>query len=258
MGNDEVVLYEKQGNIALISFNRPEALNALNTNVNLALFDQLDRAEKDDEIKVVILTGTGGKSFVAGADIKEMQNLDAIAARAFAINAKRAVDKIYHLKKPLIAAVNGFCFGGGLEYALACDFRVASYNAKFGLPEITLGIISGSAGTQRLPRIIGMGKAKEMIYSGLILNSREALDLGLVNYLYDSESLIGETMAIAEKISIRSAVALSLAKSSINRGADTDIDTASMYEIDCFALCFTTREQKEAMAEFMLKKKSRS
>lgn len=254
MEQEEIILYDKQNSIALISFNRPKALNALNTNTNMALVEALDRAEKDNEIKVVIITGTGEKSFVAGADIKEMQNLGAIGAREFALNAKRSVDRIYHLNKPVIAAVNGFCFGGGLEYALACDFRVASENAKFALPEITLGIISGSAGTQRLPRLIGMGKAKEMIYTGAVIKAQEALSLGLINYIFPQEVLIKETMAIAEKMASRSSIALSLAKSSINRGADTDMDTASMFEIDCFALCFATDEQKKAMTEFTSKK----
>ncbi|MDD5169544.1 MAG: enoyl-CoA hydratase-related protein [Syntrophales bacterium] len=254
MEHEDIILYDKQNGIALISFNRPKALNALNTNTNLALVEALDRAEKDDEIKVVIITGAGEKSFVAGADIKEMQNLGAIGAREFALNAKRSVDRIYHLKKPVIAAVNGFCFGGGLEYALACDFRVAAENAKFSLPEITLGIISGSAGTQRLPRLIGMGKAKELIYTGAIINAQEALSLGLINYVFPREALIKETMALAGKIASRSSVALSLAKSAINRGADADMDTASMFEIDCFALCFATEEQKKAMAEFTSKK----
>ena len=250
----DLIQYEKQDAVAIITFNRPKALNALNTCVNIALVDIFNRANLDQDVKAVILTGAGEKSFVAGADIKEMQHLNAVEAREFALNAKRAVDGIYHCKKPVIAAVNGFCFGGGLEYALACDFRVASENAKFALPEITLGIISGSAGTQRLPRLIGMGKAKELIYTGAIINAQEALSLGLVNYVFTRETLINETMAIARKITSRSSVALMLAKSSINRGAETDLDTASMFEIDCFALCFTTEEQKKAMAEFTSKK----
>jgi enoyl-CoA hydratase len=254
MEDSDVILYEKHDAIAIITFNRPKALNALNTQVNTAVVDMFKRAEQDNEIKVVILTGAGEKAFVAGADIKEMQDLDAVGAREFALRAKRAVDSIYHLKKPVIAAVNGFCFGGGLEYALACDFRVASENAKFALPEITLGIISGSAGTQRLPRLIGMGKAKEMIYSGAAINAQDALQLGLVNYLFSKETLIAETLALAGKIAGRSATALALAKSAINRGAEADIDTASMLEIDCFALCFTTAEQKAAMAAFTSKK----
>ncbi len=254
MEDAEVVLYEKRGNVALVTFNRPKALNALNTQVNLALIDTLARAEDDADVKVVVLTGAGEKAFVAGADIKEMQSLGAVEARQFALNARKAVERIYHLKKPVIAAVNGFCFGGGLEYALACDFRVASDNAKFALPEITLGIIPGSAGTQRLPRLIGMGKAKEMIYSGLVVGAQEALHLGLVNYVFGKESLVAEATAIAGKIAVRSGVALALAKSSINRGAEADIDTAHMFEIDCFALCFTTEEQKNAMAAFTAKK----
>ncbi|MEN6465301.1 MAG: enoyl-CoA hydratase-related protein [Syntrophaceae bacterium] len=250
----EIILYEKRDGVALITFNRPQALNALNTEVNMKLVELFDAAEKDEEVKVVVLTGAGEKAFVAGADIKEMMNLDAIGARQFALNAKRAADKIYNLSKPVIAAINGFCLGGGLEYALACDFRVASENAKFALPEITLGIMPGSAGTQRLSRLIGTGKAKELIYTGTIISALEALSLGLVNYVYKKESLIDEAMSIAGKIASKSPVALSLIKSAINKGTETDLETASMFEIDCFALCFTTEEQKRLMTAFATKK----
>jgi enoyl-CoA hydratase len=160
MAEHDVVLYEKNESIAILTFNRPEALNALNTEVNIQLVDKLDTAEKDAEVKVIVLTGSGEKAFVAGADIKEMTDMDAMGAREHALKAKRAVDRICHLTKPVIAAVNGFCLGGGMEYALACDFRVASENARFGLPEINLDIMPGSAGTQRLPRLIGMGKQR--------------------------------------------------------------------------------------------------
>ena len=250
----DVILYEKNDAIASITFNRPQALNALNSEVNLKLIEALDAAERDEAVKVVILTGTGDKAFVAGADIKEMQNLDAIGARDFALKAKRAADKIHHLKKPVIAAINGFCLGGGLEYALACDFRVASEKARFALPEITLGIMPGSAGTQRLPRLIGTGKAKELIYTGAIIGAQEALALGLVNHVFAKETLIAEATAIARQIAGRSPVALSLIKSAINRGMETDLETASLFEIDCFALCFTTEEQKQLMAAFVSKK----
>lgn len=255
MDNRKIILYETKDNIALISFNRPQALNALSQEVNIRLIEALDRAEQGAEIKVVVLTGTGEKAFVAGADIKEMHRLDPIGARDFALHARRAVDKISNLRKPIIAAVNGFCFGGGLEYALACDFRVASENAKFGQPEITLGIIPGSGGTQRLPRIVGMGKAKEMIYSGGVINAHDALNLGLVNHVFEKKDLIPKTLELASRIAGNSGVALALAKSAIDKGAEANIDTASIFEIDCFALCFTTLEQKKAMAEFVSKSK---
>lgn len=248
------ILYEKRNQIAILTFNRPASLNALNAEVNQKLIELLDEAEADSNIRVVILTGGGEKAFIAGADIKEMQNLNAIDAREFALNAKRAADKIYNLKKPIIAAINGFCLGGGLEYALACDIRLASENAKFALPEITLGIMPGSAGTQRLPRLIGVGKAKELIYTGAIINAQTALELGLINHVYKKNDLMTETMSIAEKIATKSAVALSLIKSTINKGTETDLETASMFEIDCFALCFTTAEQKTLMTAFTTKK----
>ena len=217
MDHQETILYQKTDRIALISFNRPGALNALSQEVNICLIEALDRAEQDVEIKVVVITGAGEKAFVAGADIKEMHRLDPLGARNFALHAKRAVDKISSLKKPVIAAVNGFCFGGGLEYAMACDFRVASENAKFGQPEITLGIIPGSGGTQRLPRIIGMGKAKEMIYSGGTINAREALSLGLVNHVFEKNDLIPKTLELASRIACNSGHALALAKSAIDK-----------------------------------------
>jgi enoyl-CoA hydratase len=255
MAGHDVVLYEKKENIAILTFNRPEALNALNTEVNIQLIDMLDAAEKDLEVKVIVLTGSGKKAFVAGADIKEMTDMDAMRAREHALKAKRAVDRIYHLTKPVIAAVNGFCLGGGMEYALACDFRVASENAQFGLPEINLGIMPGSAGTQRLPRLIGMGKAKELIYSGSMIDANQALNLGLINYIFAGESLLDETLKLARKIASKSTVALSLIKSAMNKGTEIDLESASMFEIDCFALCFTTKEQREGMAAFVKKTK---
>jgi enoyl-CoA hydratase len=255
MTGHDFVLYEKKENIAILTFNRPEALNALNTEVNIQLIDMLDTVEKDAEVRVLILTGSGKKAFVAGADIKEMTDMDAIGAREHALKAKRAVDRIYHLTKPVIAAVNGFCLGGGMEYALACDFRVASENAQFGLPEINLGIMPGSAGTQRLPRLIGMGKAKELIYAGSMIDANQALTLGLINYIFTGDSLLDETLKLAKRIASKSPVALSLIKSAMNKGTEIDLESASMFEIDCFALCFTTKEQKEEMAAFVKKTK---
>lgn len=255
MDNADVILVGQRNSVAILTFNRPRALNALNSELNRKLLDTLTKMEGDSEIKAVILTGAGDKAFIAGADIKEMQSMDAIAARAFALDAKKAVDKIYNLKKPVIAAINGFCLGGGMEYALACDFRVASPNARFALPEITIGILPGSGGTQRLPRLIGTGLAKELIYTGEMFDARRALELGVINHLFERESLIEETVKIAEKIAAKSPVAVSLIKSAINGGNEADLNAALLFEIDCFALCFTTEEQKKAMAAFAAKSK---
>ncbi len=255
MSETDLILFEKRNGTAVLTFNRPQALNAINSSLNAELAAALDRIEGDKEIKVVVLTGSGDKAFIAGADIKEMQSMDAIAAREFALKAKQTVDKLYNFSKPVIAAINGYCLGGGLEYAMACDFRVASANARFALPEISIGIMPGSGGTQRLPRLIGMGLAKEMIYTGEMIDADKALNLGIINHIFKREELLEETVKIAGKIAAKSSVALSLIKSSVNRGSDADLNTASIFEIDCFALCFTTEEQKKAMAAFAAKNK---
>jgi len=255
MENTEVVLFEKKEEVAILTFNRPQALNALNTKVNLKLLEFLGRAEQDDEVKVVILTGSGSKAFVAGGDIKEMFGKNAMEARAYALQAKRVTDVIWNLGKPVIAAINGLCLGGGMEYAMACDLRTASETAKFGQPEINIGIMPGSAGTQRLPRLIGMAKAKEFCFTGEMFGAKQALDLGLINYVYPAFSLMEETLGLAAKIVSKSAPALSLIKSAINKGTEIDLESASMFEIDCFALCFATEEQKKGMAAFVDKKK---
>jgi enoyl-CoA hydratase len=254
-GLKEVVLFEKQGNIAWITFNRPEALNALNTEVNLALIDCLNRAEDDQEVRVIILKGSGSKAFVAGADIKEMMTMSAMEAREHAIRAKRVTDTIWNLKKPVIAAIQGFCLGGGLEYALACDLRIASENAKLGLPEINLGIMPGGAGTQRLARLIGLTKAKELCLTGGMIDAGQALTLGILNAVCPQEKLLLEADALAKKIASKSPHAVSLIKSSINKGTEMDLESAALFEIDCFGLCFSTDEQKQGMQAFVSKKK---
>ena len=181
MANTDVVLYEKSESIALLTVNRPEALNALNTAVNLKLLELLDRAEADPEVRVVVLKGSGEKAFIAGGDIKEMVDKDAMGAREYALAAKRVTDRIWNLRKPVIAAIQGLCLGGGLEYAMACDLRTASEKARFGQPEINIGIMPGSAGTQRLSRLIGITKAKQLCFTGDMIGADEALALGLIN-----------------------------------------------------------------------------
>lgn len=255
MTESGLILYDKKEKIAVLTFNRPAALNALNTEVNLALIDLLDKAEADPDIRVIVLTGSGDKAFVAGADIIEMMNMSAMQARLHAIRAKRVTDKIWNLSKPVIAAVNGFCLGGGLEYALACDLRVASEKARFGLPEISLGILPGGGGTQRLPRLIGMTKAKELCLTGDMINAAQALELGLVNSVVPAESLMEKALELAAKIAGKSPTSANLIKTAMNKGIETDLETALMYEIDSFGLCFTTDEQRNGMAAFAAKSK---
>ena len=252
---NEVVLCEKKEGVALVTFNRPQVFNALSREVNKQFVAILNDLEADSGVKVIVLTGAGEKAFVAGGDIGEMESLDSIGARDYAIQAKRSVDAIFYCSKPVIAAINGLCLGGGLEYAMACDFRTAADTAKFGQPEINIGIMPGSGGTQRLPRYIGMGRAKELIFTGTTLTAQEALALGLVNHVYPKESLIESTMAIAKTIAGKSAAALALIKSAMNRGAEVDIESGSQLEMDCFGLCFGTEEQKKAMEKFVSKKK---
>jgi enoyl-CoA hydratase len=255
MSGTDTVLYEKRSRLAILTFNRPDALNALNSEVNLKLIELLGVAEADDEIHVVILKGSGDKAFVAGADIKEMMSMNAMEAREHALRAKRVTDRIWNLKKPVIAAIQGFCLGGGLEYALACDLRIAADNARFGLPEINLGILPGGAGTQRLPRLIGLTKAKELCFTGAMIDARQALDLGLVNAVYPASALLDETVALAGKIASKSPYAISLIKSAMNKGTEMDLESAALFEIDCFGLCFSTDEQKQGMQAFVSKKK---
>ena len=252
MENTYVVL-EKKEKVAVLTFNRPWALNALNTEVNLKFLELLGKAEQDDEVRVVVLTGSGNKAFVAGGDIKEMFGKNAMEARAYALQAKRVTDRIWNLSKPVIAAINGLCLGGGMEYAMACDLRTASETAKFGQPEINIGIMPGSAGTQRLPRLIGMAKAKEFCFTGAMFDAKQALDLGLLNYVYPASALMEETLTLAGKIASKSAPALRLIKSAMNRGTETDLETASLFEIDCFGLCFSTQEQQDGMRSFVEK-----
>ena len=252
MEKEEVILFEKKDKVAVLTFNRPQALNALNRRVNLRLIDFLLLVEADPEIKVIVLTGTG-KAFVAGGDIKEMYGKDAMEARAYALQAKQVTDNIWNRGKPVIAAINGLCLGGGMEYAMACDLRTASETAKFGQPEINIGIMPGSAGTQRLPRLIGMAKAKEFCLTGAMFDAKVALELGLINYVYPTASLMKETLALAGQIASKSAPALRLIKSAMNKGADTDMETGSLFEIDCFGLCFSTQEQKDSMRAFVEK-----
>lgn len=248
------ILLEKANPIATVYINRPKALNALNYDTMLELKTAFTDLQKDPDIDVIILTGSGDKSFVAGADIAYMQNLSVFEGREFARLGQEVFSLIETTEKPVIAAINGFALGGGCELAMCCDFRVASFKAKFGQPEVGLGIIPGFGGTQRLPRIIGSGMAKQLIYTADIIDANEALRIGLVNAVVPAEELLETVRQIALRINQNGPLAVRLAKSSINAGIETDIDRSMIIEADAFGLCFATNDRKEGMAAFIDKR----
>lgn len=245
------VLLEKDSNIAVITMNRPKALNSLNSETLKELDKVIEVLEKDSEIYAVVLTGAGEKAFVAGADISEMKDLNEEQGREFGLLGNRIFRRIEKLDKPVIAAVNGFALGGGCELAMACDIRIASIKAKFGQPEVGLGITPGFGGTQRLPRIVGVGKAKELIYTCDIIKADEALKIGLVNKVVEPEVLLEEAKAMAKKIAQNAPIAVKLCKDSINRGMQVNIDDAIDIEAYDFGKCFSTKDQKEGMTAFI-------
>jgi enoyl-CoA hydratase len=248
------LLMEKSDGIATVTVNRPKALNALNEETLRELLCCFQGLERDAEIKVVILTGAGEKAFVAGADIAFMKDLEAVAARDFALLGQKVMNTIEQLTKPVIAAVNGFALGGGCELALACDIRLASDNARFGQPEVNLGVIPGFAGTQRLPRLVGKGRAKEILFTGDMVAADEAYRIGLVNRVTSPGELLPVARKLAQKIVGKGAVAIALCKDAVNNGLEMESDKACRYEADQFALCFATADQKEGMAAFLEKR----
>ncbi len=248
----KTLLFEKQGPVGILTINQPETLNALNTSVLKELGQAFDKFAEDAELRVIVLTGAG-RSFVAGADIAEMSGLDAEAGKIFGQLGASVFRKIELSEKIVIAAVNGYALGGGCELALACDIRMASEKAKFAQPETGLGIVPGFSGTQRLPRIIGVGKAKELIYTGRVIDAAEACRIGLVNSVTEPGMLLSEAVKMAEQIASRSPLAVQYAKEAINRGIETDIDTGIAIENGLFGLCFATEEQKQKMRAFLNK-----
>jgi enoyl-CoA hydratase len=240
--------------LATVTINRPKALNALNLDTIQELQLAFTTLEQDATVKVIILTGAGEKAFVAGADIAQMQTMNPLAARSFAKTGQAVLAIIENLSKPVIAAVNGFALGGGCELAMACDIRLASENAKFGQPEVNLGVIPGFAGTQRLSRLIGKGRAKELVFTGDMIDAQEAWRLGLVNKVLPQEELLAAARKMAHKIASRGQIAVRLSKEAINEGLEMDLDRASAFEADQFALCFTSADQKEGMQAFLEKR----
>ena len=249
------VLVEVEDGIALIKINRPKVLNALNEETLRELQGALTEVEGRKDVRAVILTGEGDKAFVAGADIAAMKPMNPAEALAFSRLGHDTLGMIADLTKPVIAAVNGFALGGGLEIALACDFIYASEKAKLGVPEVTLGIFPGFGGTQRLPRLIGKGRAKELIFTGEMIDASEAYTLGIVNKIFPADTLMEEVFKTARTIAQNGPVAVSVAKGSVNAGYDVGGAEGEAIEITTWANVFATHDQKEGMGAFLEKRK---
>jgi enoyl-CoA hydratase len=248
------LIFEKEGKIAYVRMNRPDVLNALNSETFYELGDLFSNIGKDSELRVVIVTGEG-RAFVAGADIAELAKMSQLEARSFSQLGQEVFQKIENLEIPVIAAVNGFALGGGCEFAMSCDIRWASEKAKFGQPEVGLGVTPGFAGTQRLARICGPAMAKELILTGNVIDAKKALEIGLVTNVLPLEGFLDEVKKLAEKIVSQGPVAVRLAKRVINRGFDSNFETGSAYESEVFGLCFSHPESKEGLSAFLEKRK---
>ena len=253
----EFIKYEVEDQIAILSIDRPRALNALNSEV-LGELDQAIDAIDVDEIRALIITGGGEKSFVAGADIGEMSALTKEEGTAFGKKGNDVFRKIETLRIPVIAAVGGFALGGGCELAMSCDIRLCSENAVFGQPETGLGITPGFGGTQRLARIVGAGRAKELIYTASNIKADEAYRIGLVNHVYPREELMDQAKKMAKKIASNAPIAVANAKKAINDGTQVDMDAALVVEEGLFGDCFETHDQVEGMSAFLEKRKEKT
>jgi enoyl-CoA hydratase len=254
MSNYETILVEKRGSVAILTINRPDKLNSLNAKVHIEGVLALEALRNDAEVRVLVITGAGEKSFVAGADISEFAGKTPHTQRN-TFHEKTLFNSLDAFPKPVIAMINGFCLGGGCELALACDIRIANEKARFGQPEINLGIIPGGGGTQRLTRLIGEGKSMEMILSGDMIDAATAFSLGLVNHVYPVEELETKTLELANKIAEKSPIALQLAKEAVKLASKSNLDEGLRREVDLFAICFSTEDKIEGVAAFLEKRK---
>ncbi len=250
----ETILVDIDQGVAVITLNRPKALNALNAQLYTEFGQASDELAKNDEVRAIIVTGSGTKAFVAGADITYMYPLNAVQSRSFVMIAREITTRFENLPIPTIAAVNGMALGGGCELAMCCDLRIAEEQAVFGQPEINLGIIPGAGGTQRLPRLVGATRAKELIFLGGSISAAEAHRIGLVNMVVPTGTALEEAKKIARRLVAKGPVALTMAKAAINTGTQLDLNSGLAYEVECFSSLFSTEDQKEGMKAFMEKR----
>ncbi len=251
----ENIIYEKKDSVATITLNRPKALNALNTPLMKELRDALEDAEQDENIRVIVITGAGEKAFCAGADIPEILEKSSIEARNWSLFLQDTTRYIESIRKPVIAKINGFCLGGGLELAMSCDFRIASDRSRFGQPEINLAVIPGAGGTQRITRLIGRTKAMELDMTGDQIDAQEAYRLNLVNRVVPAEELDKAVDELVQKLLSKSSVILGIIKLAINKGIEMDIDRALYYEAECFGSALATEDAREGLKAFIEKRK---
>ena len=247
-----VVTKEGQG-IAVVILNRPDALNALNTATAKEIKSAAEMLKADDEVRVVVLTGKG-KAFAAGADIKELKDADSFGSREWARNLFDSFETLGKIPKPVIAAVNGFALGGGCELALACDFIIASEKAKFGVPEIKIGAVPGAGGMYRLAKVIGIRRAKEMVFTGDPIDAKTAQSIGLVNKVFPADGFMDEVMALARQIGLMSGTVLKIAKQALNEGQNASDPEGVYRDVDAMGILFSTPDQKEGMAAFVEKR----
>jgi enoyl-CoA hydratase len=249
----ETLRVEQDGAVAILTIDRPEKRNALSGQVRAELVTALDALRDDGTVRVLVITGAGDKAFVAGADIAEFADRTPLEQRA-TMTGRRVFDEVAAYPKPVIAMINGFCLGGGCELALACDVRIAADTAKLGQPEINLGIIPGGGGTQRLPRVVGTGQAMRLILSGEIIDTAEALRIGLVDVVHPAADLRERTLEFARAMAARSPVALRMAKSAVRAAAEMPLSAGLQYETELFVTCFASADKREGVAAFLEKR----
>ena len=249
----ETVLIDREGRVAILTIHRPDKLNALNEAVRVELLAALAEIETDDAVGAVVITGSGEKAFIAGADIGEFAGRSPFDQR-FAMRSPRIFDIMASFPKPVIAMINGFCLGGGCELSMSCDMRIASDKARFGQPEINLGLIPGGGGTQRLPRLVGMGHAMRMILSGDMIPAAEAKEIGLVDLVFPADELRARTLELAQKIASKSPLTLKVAKEALRASEKLAIEDGITYERDLFCLCFSSKDKEEGVAAFLDKR----
>jgi enoyl-CoA hydratase len=250
----ETITIERRDKVAILTINRPDKLNALNKQVHSEAVAALDDLRRDESVRVLVITGAGEKSFVAGADIGEFEGQTPSSQRDL-FHEKTLFNTIDTFPKPVIAMVNGFCLGGGNELSMACDIRICSENARFSQPEINLGIMCGGGGTQRLPRLVGEGRAIEMVLTGDMIDAATAERFGLVNHVYPSSDLEAKTMELAKKIAEKAPIALQLSKEAVKFAAKSNLDEGLRREVDLFAICFSTEDKQEGVSAFLEKRK---